>query len=135
MHRYPKIQIIFITIAVILLSLLYFFYPAGSGTFHPDCLFNAFTGLYCPGCGSQRAASAILHGNFFKAADLNLLFVLSIPLIAWSAFVYTWNAFKKNKLSQGIFYSPLFVKGFLCMVLLFWVVRNLPYPAFSWLAP
>jgi hypothetical protein len=135
MFTFPKLQILIVTIAVMLLSLLYFFYPAANGSFHPDCLFQKFTGLYCPGCGSQRAASALLHGKLLKAIDLNLLFVSSLPFVAWSAFVFTWNTFNVRQLSQKIFYSPVFVKVFFIIVLLFMVLRNLPYTPFSWLAP
>ena len=135
MSRHPKLQILIIGIAVIFLSLLYFFYPAGYGSLHPDCLFHSFTGYFCPGCGAQRAASAILHGKLLKAADLNILFVCSLPLIGWSAFVFTWNSFKAAKLTQRIFYSPFFVKTVLSLVLVFWLLRNLPFYPFSWLAP
>jgi hypothetical protein len=135
MHQYAKLQILLVTIAVITLSLLYFFYPAASGSFHPNCIFHELTGLFCPGCGSQRATSALLHGHFLQAADLNLLFVLSLPLILYSAFVFAWNSFSSKKLKQAIFYSPLFVKSFLVVVVLFGVLRNLPYYPLNLLAP
>ena len=135
MHQYPKVQILLVTIAVITMSLLYFFYPAGSGSFHPNCIFHELTGLFCPGCGSQRATSALLHGNVIKAADLNILFIVSIPLILYSAFVFTWNGFNKRKISQRIFYSPVFVKAFLLVVIIFGILRNLPFYPFRWLAP
>src|SRR5690349_21497249 len=126
MHRYAKLQVFVITIAVIILSLLYFFYPAAQGSFHPNCIFHELTGLFCPGCGSQRATSALLHGELIRAADLNILFVLSLPLILYAAFVFTWNSFSNTKLSQQLFYSPLFVKIFLSVVIAFGILRNLP---------
>src|SRR4051794_20906202 len=85
MKVYPLTQIIIIAIAVISLSLLYFFYPATGTSFHPKCLFHEWTGLYCPGCGSQRAVSALLHGDILKAIDLNILMVASLPFIFYSA--------------------------------------------------
>lgn len=33
------------------------------GIFHMPCLFRAFTGLYCPGCGGTRALRYLLHGQ------------------------------------------------------------------------
>ena len=130
-----RLQILIVTIAVIALSLLYFFYPASSNSFHPDCIFLKLTGLYCPGCGSQRAVSALLHGNFYQAINFNLLLVLSIPFILYSAFVFSWNVFSENKLSQHIFYNPLFIKIFLAAVILFAITRNIPRQPFTWLAP
>jgi hypothetical protein len=128
-------QIMFITIAVIVLSLLYFFYPATSVSFHPKCIFHELTGLYCPGCGSQRATSALLHGNLMAALRFNILFVISIPFIVYSAFVYTWNAFSKKKLQQKIFHSRVFIWSCFVVVLAFGILRNLRVYPFNLLAP
>ena len=135
MQRKQALQISIVTIAVISLSLLYFFYPAKDFSFYPDCFFNKLTGLFCPGCGSQRAVSALLHGDVLKAADFNILMLLSVPLLMYSAFVFIWNSFKDRKLQQRVFYSPLFAKSFLTFVILFGILRNLPYYPFNWLAP
>ena len=128
-------QFVFVGIAVIVLSLLYFFYPANITHFYPVCLFHHFTGLFCPGCGSQRATSALLHGKLYQAASYNLLFVLSIPLVIYSAFVFSWNLFSPIKIRQRIFHSVPFIKVFFVLVILFGILRNLPYFPFSWLAP
>jgi Protein of unknown function (DUF2752) len=131
----PIWQVIFVGVAVIMLSLLYFVYPASKSSFHPKCPFFQLTGLHCPGCGSQRAASALLHGHVLDAIDLNILFVLSIPFICYSAIVFLWNTFSKRKLTQQVFYSPVFTKWLLIAVLAFWILRNIPLTPFSWLAP
>lgn len=129
------LQITVVSIAVISLSLLYFFYPATNTSAHPKCFFHQITGLYCPGCGSQRAASALLHGKILNAINFNILFVLSIPFILYSAFVFIWNTFPNKKFSQQIFYRPLFTKIILIIVLAFWILRNIPTVPFNWLAP
>ena len=128
-------QFIFVSIAVIVLSLLYFFYPANITRFYPVCLFHQLTGLFCPGCGSQRATSALLHGNLYQAASYNFLFVFSLPLVIYSAVVFSWNLFSTHKIRQRIFHSVPFIKVFFVLVVLFGILRNLPYFPFSWLAP
>jgi Protein of unknown function (DUF2752) len=128
-------QIIVVSIAVITLSLLYFFYPATNTSFHPKCIFHELTGLYCPGCGSQRAASSLLHGNILQAIDYNILFVLALPFVLYSAYIFSWNAFSRQKKQQLIFHSPVFVKTILIVVILFGILRNLPLAPFNWLAP
>jgi len=117
------------------LSLLYFLFPASGYHFYPKCIFHEITGLNCPGCGSQRAVSALLHGHLLQAMDYNILCVVSIPFILYSAFVFCWNAFSDKKMKQAIFYSPVFVKTVLVTVLLFAVLRNIPVAPFNWLAP
>ena len=39
----------------------------------PQCPIHAVTGLLCPGCGTQRAAKAVLSGDWASAWNLNQL--------------------------------------------------------------
>ncbi|MBC7902537.1 MAG: DUF2752 domain-containing protein [Gemmatimonadaceae bacterium] len=117
------------------LSLLYFFYQPVENSFHPKCILHSLTGLHCPGCGSQRAVHALLHGEVKSALGFNALMIAFIPLILYSAFVFCWNATRRKKITHKIFYSTAFVKGLLIVVVLFSVLRNLPYKPFNMLAP
>jgi hypothetical protein len=134
--RHPNIyRLIIVSTAGIFLCLLYFFYPAFHYDFYPPCIFHKLTGLYCPGCGSQRAASALLHGQWTRAFGYNFLMVLSLPWIGYSAFAYTWNVFSPKKMNQAIFHSPVFIWTALTLVLIFWIARNIPVLPFTVLAP
>ena len=116
--------------------LLYFFVDARNGnSILPQCPFYSLTGFYCPGCGSQRAFSALLHGDFFGASKFNILIVVALPFILYSACVFVLNTFREKRIVQKIFYSTVFVKMVLIIVLLFWVLRNIPQYPFSLLAP
>ena len=65
--------------AAVLLAGYYLLGPE-SGVY-PRCLFRQVTGLECPGCGSQRAIHALLHGRVAEAWSYNALLLVEIPLI------------------------------------------------------
>ena len=103
--------------------------PAGGP---PICPFKAMTGLDCPGCGGTRAAHQLLNGHLMAALDLNVLAVLVLPLLAWTAFVGLTRGFggphwPMLRPSRG------WLVGALMVVIAFGVVRNLSVQPFSWL--
>jgi hypothetical protein len=123
-----------ISIVAVCGSLLYFLFDPSLSNSFPKCIFHSLTQLECPGCGSQRAIHSLLHGNILQAADFNLMAVVFLPLLLYSGLVAVANTFFHQQWSQGIFYSPTFVKIVLLVVLLFWVLRNIPIDAFHWLS-
>lgn len=48
---------------------------------YPVCPLYWATGLYCPGCGTLRAAHALLHGDLTTALHRNVLVVLAAPVV------------------------------------------------------
>jgi hypothetical protein len=123
-------RIVIIT-AVVFIALLYFFADARTHAL-PKCPFHSVTHLYCPGCGSQRALSALLHGNLIDAFHDNVLMVLFLPLLLyWLLVSFRFNGKRKVLL----FYNVLFVRLVLIVVLCFWLLRNIPVYPFSILAP
>lgn len=129
-----KKYILSILIVAILGSLLYFLFNPSFSEFFPKCIFYSLTGLDCPGCGSQRAAHALLHGNVLIAADYNIMVVLCLPLILYSAVVNTANVFLNKNWHQKIFYSNTFVIALFILVVSFWILRNIPLYPFQWLS-
>src|SRR5436190_6328924 len=128
-HRYIKFSIFIIAAGAILL--LYFFVEPKNGNL-PKCFFHELTGLYCPGCGVQRSFHALLNGHILTAIDYNLLFILFLPLIIY--FILAFALGKKHPYSSFIYKSP-FSFTVVIVVVSFWVLRNIPYNPFSWLAP
>ncbi len=101
----------------------------------PRCPFHWLTGLYCPGCGSQRAFHALLHGRVGQAAGLNLLAVAYAPVLALGGAdgAAAWWAGRPRRLA--LLYRPWLGWGTLGLTLAFAVLRNLPGPLGAWLAP
>ena len=121
-----------ITIALFVLAIggIFYFYslynPAQHSFFLP-CPFKYITSYDCPGCGSQRAIHQLLHFNIGTAFILNPLLVLSLPLLFYGLGIHLWNyIFESNKRFK-LFYSNAFVYSYFIIVVLFWVIRNLPF--------
>jgi hypothetical protein len=112
---------------------LYFLSPYDSGVYAP-CPFNALTDLYCPGCGTLRGLHELLHGRIGSAMGLNPLMVLSLPFIAYSFIKYI-AAGMRERPERKIFIPSGFIWALLGIVVLFWILRNLPYYPFTLLAP
>jgi hypothetical protein len=134
-QRKKRIKVFVLSTTVLALALLYFFIDARIPGFFPRCPFNTFTRLFCPGCGSQRAISALVHGQFLQAVGFNVLMVASLPLIFYAAIAEVLSAFTNFHLKQQVFYSPLFAKVLLVLVLAFGISRNIPLYPFTLLAP
>ena len=100
---------------------------------HLFCPFYELTGLYCPGCGSGRAATALLRGHVAAALGHNaLLFLLGLPAgillgRAWLGAVFPGLNLQPTRLPGWVYTTALL------LVLGFWLLRNLP--AFPFLAP
>lgn len=47
----------------------------------PRCFFKFATGYDCPGCGSQRAIHALLHGHFADTWHYNALLIAALPFM------------------------------------------------------
>lgn len=89
----------------------------------PRCPIYAFTGIYCPGCGGQRAVSAILHGDLTAALDQNAL-IFVIPIFIALGF---W-AQRVNRR----WVTVALVSSVAVLSAVFVILRNQPG---SWLAP
>jgi len=99
------------------------------------CPSNYLTGLYCPGCGSGRAAYAMVHLRFAEAFWYNPLLVIASPFIIYFLICgYIEKNFGYKKL-------PMFNPGkksiifLLVIVIIFTVCRNIPVYPYNLLAP
>jgi hypothetical protein len=124
-------QQILITTAAVFGLLLYYIFDARLGGF-PRCPFQTFTGFLCPGCGSQRSLSALVHGDISDALQYNVLLVASIPLFAY---VILYFFITKGSQRPFLLYTTWFPLVLLALVLGFWILRNIPGYPFSLLAP
>ena len=126
--------VLILILSTVAAAILYYFNPVTSKSY-PSCPFYYFTGLYCPGCGSLRGTNQLLHGHFLNALDYNAFMVLSIPFVAYLLLGELGLEFKGEKVFKNINFSPLFYKKLISVILIYWVVRNIPYYPFTILSP
>lgn len=128
-----KISVIF-TFLLGGLLLFYAFNPAEQSFFIP-CPFHFLTGLHCPGCGSQRALHQLVHFNMYGAFRYNPLLVLSLPILIYSVGITIYNFIYQTKYRVSFFYNNTFIYTYFGIVVAFWILRNIPFEPFSYLAP
>ncbi len=118
----------------ILLAFLYFYVNPSSVNFLPKCPLYVTTGIYCPGCGSQRATYELLHLNILGVFRQNALYVLGILILIYHLIISILNSFF-HKNSYNYIYHPKTPWILLIIILIFWILRNLPFYPFNLLAP
>ena len=77
-----------VLVAVALIIIYAFVDPEGGML--PRCTFKALTGWDCPGCGSQRAFHALLHGRVGEAWRMNPALFVMVPLAAAYGVAEMW---------------------------------------------
>lgn len=130
-------------VAVILLGLiglgmLYLFTP-GQFEYYPRCPLLSLTGLHCPGCGTLRCLNALMHGEFARALSFNPLSASLLPILIILGFHHSLSAIRgrgssrppwsTSRLPAASIWILFFV------IVLFWILRNVPYYPFTLLAP
>lgn len=100
-----------------------------------SCPFHTITGLHCPGCGSTRAFYQILHGNILAAFDLNPLMMLALPFICYALASEILFLATKKWILPKLNIKSIWIWVILVVVILYWILRNLPWYPFCLLAP
>ncbi len=106
--------------------------PVGTNIF-PVCPFHALTGLNCPGCGATRGMHALLNGDVLSALHFNALLVVFVPLMVYGIAALASYGIRGRGLPVPRF-AEQGTWAFLALVIVFGVLRNLPFYPFSLLA-
>jgi len=102
--------------------------------FIPVCPLYSLTGFACPGCGLTRGFHALFHGDVLTALDFNALIPIWTVIFGY-LFVSLWLTTTRGRGLPLKFFSPSMLIGLLVLLLVFGVLRNLPYYPFTILFP
>lgn len=91
----------------------------------PKCLLKLITGYDCPGCGFQRAAHALLHGNFVQAVRFNFFLIVAIPyLLALFVSEYLLRGEIQRRWMR-VTHSNALMLTYVVLFFIWWIVRNI----------
>ena len=96
------------------------------GQVTPPCVFYAYLGKYCPGCGNTRSLTALAHGDVLGSLryNLSMIFITLVGLLFY---------IEKGLILLGVHVKLLprsnaFLFGSLAFFFTYFVVRNfIPY--------
>ena len=112
---------------------VWYFDPAKSG-FLPRCPLYSLTGFACPGCGLTRGFHALLHGDIATALDYNALLPFFGLLLGFGFLSLVFFAARGRRMGLNLLH-PNALWGFLFLLMIFGVTRNLPWYPFTVLFP
>lgn len=99
------------------------------------CTIHELTGIHCPGCGTGRALTAIVHFRFFTALRCNAPIVLLLPLLGWYSFCgYMSYVFGVKNLPR-FDVKPWMAYMIIAVIAVYCILRNIPVFPFTLLAP
>ncbi len=111
-----------IAVLAISLAIVYYYFDPVEARWMPRCLWKVATGTDCPGCGSQRMAHALVHGDILGAWHANAFALCIIPLIGL-LLVLELNREKYPKLYRKV-HTPWVIWTLAAAVLIWWILRN-----------
>jgi hypothetical protein len=112
--------------------LLRTFDPNAATSPFPECMFHAFTGWYCVGCGMTRALHALVHGDITLAFSMN---PLAMSLLSLLPMLGAWKLGWQPRVLRPIVTLLAEPKFWLVLLPGYWIARNLPWFPFNLLAP
>ncbi|WP_410548700.1 DUF2752 domain-containing protein [Allomuricauda sp. CAU 1633] len=125
-----SVWIIGMGVLSVMAILLYFSFNPEKGLFFPKCPSYQYLGIYCSGCGSQRAIHDLLHLRIGDAISHNMLLLPALFVLMQHGLVKVGVLKTRSLLNYR--FAPIIV---LIIVLVFMLLRNLKMYPFAYLAP
>lgn len=117
-----KLSVAAAVLSVAVLAAVYYFFDPSEASWMPKCLWKTLTGTDCPGCGSQRMAYALMHGDLRAAWRANAFALCMIPV----AGVFLWLELSRRRcpdLYRKV-HSPWLARILVITVIYWWIARN-----------
>lgn len=111
-------------VLAIFLACVYYYRWNPEGGAAPRCVFKVLSGWDCPGCGSQRAFHALLHGDVAGAWACNPFVFFAIPL----ALLYLICERRPDSMPRlhRVLVHPAAPIIITLAIVAWWILRNIP---------
>lgn len=127
---------ILILFPILFIWVYYEHYLTSGDIWSVKCSFHDITGWLCPGCGGQRAFYYLLHGEILTAFQHNVLIVILLPILLFCYFILGQIYIVGNKKYQKYLdLKPWYGYLIVILLLLFFLLRNIPVYPFTLLCP
>ncbi|MFV0141811.1 MULTISPECIES: DUF2752 domain-containing protein [Empedobacter] len=123
------------TLLPILVIVYFYSYYSNQSPFSIKCMFHEITGLWCPGCGGQRAFSLLVNGHFLQSLRYNLILPFALYICVQLYYAIVGNIFLGKPMSGKLHLPESFARNFLIFLLVYSILRNIPLSPFIYLAP
>ncbi len=131
--KYNNLKRYLIVIGIVVLVVIYKNFNPLHFLF-PRCPVNMLTGLYCPGCGSQRSLHAIFNFDIQEAFSHNILVTVFVFAFIIDV-IFMIFKIEKYRPSYFLKYNKYASRIILYLFIIFTVLRNIPFYPFTILAP
>lgn len=117
---------ILIVVVILFLAIVYKNHdPSAGDSLFPPCPFYSTTGYKCPGCGSQRAAHALLNGEIGRAWSYNPLLLFFLPYLILAGLAEYANVHVFGEKGSEFLTHRKLIWAFFILIIGFWLWRNL----------
>lgn len=110
------------------------YFDPSKANFFPVCPLYSLTGFACPGCGLTRGFHSLFHGDVLTALDFNALIPVWAVIFGYVFVSSVLLAVRGKGLPMWPTW-PRVLWTFLIVLLVFGVLRNLPFYPFTILFP
>lgn len=109
-------------VSAIALAIAYYLFDPVEVKWMPKCIWKVATATDCPGCGSQRMAHALMHGDICAAWHANAFALCMIPVMGLMLFLELFRE-KYSSLYRKV-HSPWVIWALVVSVFGWWIIRN-----------
>ncbi|PCE64889.1 hypothetical protein B7P33_06920 [Sediminicola luteus] len=119
---------------IIVVPLYFYADPADFDGWFPKCPVYQATGIYCAGCGSQRAIHDLLHFRIVDSISHNVLIIPAFLIILYH-YYQKFQEKRNGSPKPNFLYHPKAPMIIFVIIMVFMILRNIPTAPFTYLNP